>query len=130
MNPLQKIFSMFSEPTQSDADLNWNIIETEKDLENIWQRSEERPQLIYKHSTICSFSSMAKNELAAKSEEIQEKADINYLGVIESRPLSKKVASDLGVRHESPQAIVVKDGKAVWDASHGGVRGKSILKQL
>ena len=121
---------MFSGPTDSDTDLNWNIIESEEDLENIWQQSGKRPQIIYKHSTICSFSSMAKNQLAAKSEEIQEKADINYLGVIESRPLSKKVASDLGVRHESPQAIVVKDGKAVWDASHGEVRGKSILQQL
>jgi len=130
MNPIQKFFSMFSSPNEADTDLNWNTVETEEDLENIWQRSEERPQVIYKHSTICSFSNMAKNELAAKSDEIKEKADINYLGVIESRPLSKKVASDLGVRHESPQVIVVKEGKAIWDASHGGVRGKSILEQI
>jgi len=128
MNPLKRIFSMFKEPDKTDV--QWNTISTESELVRVIEQSHSKPQIIYKHSTICSFSRMAQSELMASSEEIEQKADSNYLGVIESRPISNKVSSELQVRHESPQVIIIKNGEAVWDTSHGGVRGNAILDQL
>ena len=120
---------MFSEPDKK-TNINWNTISSNEDLDELLERSKQRPQLIYKHSTICSFSRMAQGELISAADEIEKKADINYVGVIETRPLSNKVSQVLGIRHESPQIILVKNGEAIWDASHGGVKGSTILQQL
>jgi len=129
MNTFRKILSMFSEP-ENDTGVTWNTLSDDNDFKKMLERSRKRPQLLYKHSTICSFSRMAKGELISASEDIREKADINYLGVIESRALSNKAAQQLGVRHESPQIILIEEEEAVWDTSHGGVKGTNILKQL
>lgn len=90
-----------------------------EDWENTLRKSGEKPQLIFKHSTQCSVSAGAHEEWTRYvAESSGEAVDFSIVRVIEERPVSNAIAEALGVTHKSPQAILVKDGRAVWDESH------------
>lgn len=79
---------------------------------------------IFKHSATCPISSGAHKSVAAAEGSIDLPV---YLLVIQNnRPLSAEVEQHFGVKHESPQLILVRDGKAVWDASHYRITAKAI----
>ncbi len=77
-----------------------------------------RPIVLFKHSTSCPISSMAKSRVdrAFQSEELP--FDYYNLDLLRHRDVSNYIAETLNVRHESPQAIVVSNGKAIHQASH------------
>ncbi len=87
------------------------------DLDRVLADSRERPQFIFKHSTRCPVSRWAYEEFTAFAAGCPE-AGFAVVPVIESRQVSDAVAARLGVRHESPQVIMVVAGCAVWHASH------------
>jgi bacillithiol system protein YtxJ len=107
--------------------MNWISLETEKDLEDIKEKSSAKPQVIFKHSTRCSISSMVKNRLerAGAPEEI----DFNILDLIANRSLSSKIAEDFSVGHESPQILIIKNGECVYDESHNGISMDDIAEE-
>src|SRR5438105_13620114 len=88
-----------------------------RDLEQLLEQSRTNPVLLFKHSTQCPISSQAYEEF---TQFAKEAADVTcgLVLVIEDRNISDTIAERLNVRHQSPQAIVVKDGHAVWQASH------------
>lgn len=106
--------------------MNWNSLASANEFNALIERSYQRPQVIFKHSYRCGTSSMAKNRL--EKAEAGTEADFYLLDVIGSRPLSLQVADSLGIWHESPQVIVVKNGKAVYDESHIAIRMDDILE--
>jgi bacillithiol system protein YtxJ len=81
--------------------------------------SRERPVLLFKHSRYCGVSCEALEELRS---HIDARADgaVSYkmITVQTHRPVSDAIAQRLGLRHETPQAILLRDGKVVWNASH------------
>lgn len=105
--------------------MNWNSLESANDFAALIEHSYQSPQVIFKHSYRCGTSSLAKSRLE-KSDP--GKISFHLLDVIGSRPLSLQVADSLGVWHESPQVIVVKDGKAVYDESHIAIRMDDIKR--
>lgn len=108
--------------------MDWHELTSIDQLELIKQESSIRPQIIFKHSTRCSISSMAKNRL--ESEDVPENTDFHYLDLISFRDVSNQIAEVFGVKHESPQIIIVSNGKAVYDASHSMIKWSSIKSQL
>jgi len=98
--------------------------------DSILQKSDEKPQLIYKHSHRCSVSFMAKQQLEKFTKEISDKANLFMIDVIHQRDLSNAIASQLNVRHESPQVIILKDQEVIWKGSHWQIKGKDILYTL
>lgn len=100
--------------------MNWNNLESASHLAEILERSHRTPQVIFKHSTRCATSSMAKNRLERASKPVN--IDFHLLDLIANRPLSQQVANDLNVWHESPQVLLVVNGKCVYDESHLGIR--------
>ncbi|OBR62312.1 general stress protein [Paenibacillus oryzae] len=84
--------------------------------------SSERPLVVFKHSTTCPVSANAHQEFSNYMNG-SPREDVDYLlvKVIESRPVSNKIAEDTGVKHESPQIIYVDKGAKVWTASHWAV---------
>src|SRR5262245_45898709 len=85
--------------------------------------SNERPILIFKHSNSCGISSAAYREM--------EKLDnVNFLEVQTARDLSREIAAMTGVTHETPQVIVLRDGRAVWNASHFEVKAKVVSEAM
>ena len=106
-------------------------IETENDLEALLASSSERPVLLFKHSNACPISSRAHGEIARLLEgEPDQKFGFGMVVVQQARALSSAIEQRFGVRHESPQAIVIRDGKVVWNASHFDVTRDRVADAL
>ncbi len=108
--------------------MNWIELTHAEQLHQIKLNSNEKPQVIFKHSTRCSISSMAKNRLD-KSDELKD-AEFYHLDLIAHRNLSSKVAEEFNVYHESPQVLVIKNGTCVYDESHYGITVDELTEQL
>ena len=99
------------------------------DLEQLLDRSKTNPVLIFKHSTQCPISTQAYEEFTDFVEGIDNLVCGSVL-VIENRRLSNAIATRFGVRHESPQALLIKDGRVVWHASHWSITSDSLNEAL
>ena len=88
------------------------------EIDKIVDKSKDKLQVLFKHSTACPISRMSYEKMKNEYKLTNEEADLYYIGVIESRPVSNYIAEKLSVQHESPQMIVVKDGKQVFNESH------------
>jgi bacillithiol system protein YtxJ len=99
-------------------------------LDELLAESQARPLLLFKHSYSCGVSLEALDEIVDHLN--QESLDARYamVTVQTHRELSNAVASRLGVRHQTPQAILVRDGRVVWSASHFRVNASEIRKAL
>ena len=91
---------------------NFIEINTTEKIDELFQNSNENPVIIFKHSTTCPISSGVYQMVS------QVDADIYIVVVQRARNVSNYIAEKTGVRHESPQAFVIKDGKPVYHASH------------
>jgi bacillithiol system protein YtxJ len=104
-------------------------LSTEQELEQLLAASREQPVLIFKHSTQCPVSAEAHGEV----RRLLDNARGFTAGIVvvqAARALSNKIEVDLGVRHETPQAIVVRDRRAVWSASHFDVTSDVLAEAL
>lgn len=112
--------------TQSD----WKVLESEKQLAQAIQDSHEKPVVLFKHSVTCGISAGAKHRLESGWNFDGADLDFYYLDLLAHRPISNKIAEDLGVMHQSPQIIVLKNGKAVFDTSHHRINVQAIESVL
>lgn len=99
-------------------------INNKETLDKLLTDSRSKPVVIFKHSNACGISSAAYREM----EKIE--GQVNLLEVQSARDVSRELADLTGIRHETPQVIVLKDGKAVWNASHFDVKAGAVLKAL
>ena len=111
--------------------MDWIIIESESDLNKLIEESfkDNIGVAIFKHSTRCSISSVAKRRLST-TWKFNEELPIYLLDLIAFRDISNLIAEKLNVRHESPQLLVVKDGKCVYNATHLSISVKDLSAQL
>ena len=107
--------------------MSWITLETETQLNEIREKSTDRPQVIFKHSTRCSTSHLVKSRL--ERSELPGTADFYYLDLIRYRPVSNKIAETFQVDHESPQVLVIRNGECIYDESHMGITMDDILEQ-
>lgn len=127
MGLFDSVKNAFSETDSSDI---WEVISDPSQVAPIIEASNEKPQLIYKHSHRCSVCFVAKGTLEQAAERIQAKADMHFVNVVNSREASNVITSELDVRHESPQVILIDDGEVVWHASHGSINAETLLDHL
>ncbi len=80
--------------------------------------SRERPVLVFKHSRTCGVSCEALDELRTHVERTEAGASYKMITVQSHRRLSDEAAVRFGIRHETPQVILLRDGRPVWNASH------------
>jgi len=106
--------------------MNANLIEIETIdmLENLFVESHRSPVVIFKHSTTCGISAGVLSEVRGVD------GDIHMIILQTHRPLSNAIAEWTGVRHESPQAIVLKDGLPVYSASHYDIQPEALQSYL
>jgi bacillithiol system protein YtxJ len=108
--------------------MDWKVLRDENELDEIVKQSETKPQVIFKHSTRCSISSVAKGRL--ERAQIPPGADFYYLDLISYRDISNKVAQRFNIHHESPQVLLIKNGRCVYDESHMGINMGDIADAL
>ncbi len=89
-------------------------------LTELLERSQQQPVVIFKHSTTCPISSAAYREMEDYEGEVA------LVEIQLARELSKEIAQKTGVEHESPQVLVLRNGKVVWDASHWKVKADAV----
>ena len=95
------------------------MLRDENEVEEIITKSGSRPQVIFKHSTRCSISSVAKGRL--ERSKVPPGTDFYYLDLIGYRNISNKIARVFSIHHESPQVLVIKNGECIYDDSHMGI---------
>jgi len=100
-----------------------------EDLEQLLERSKTDPILIFKHSTQCSISTAAYEEFISFMNDAED-VPSGIVLVIENRGISNSIERKLGVRHESPQAIVVEKGRKTWAASHWAITADALNKAI
>lgn len=90
--------------------------------------SREGRTIVYKHSPTCSLCSWSEHVLGAFAR--QDGVTLELVDVLSQRPLSREIEAHFGVRHESPQILIVDDGKVTWHASHRGVAPERVRAAL
>ena len=106
----------------------WKNLEQFIAIEEIDKASFTHPILIFKHSTRCSISDVAKARL--DKEENLNGVDFYYLDLIKHRDISNALAEKYNVHHESPQILLINKGECVYDESHIGITMAEIKEQV
>ena len=101
-----------------------NKINSIEELESVFAKSSEKPVALFKHSITCPISADVYHEIQNVDDEV------NVVVVLTARRLSNEIAARTGVRHESPQALVIKNGKAVYHASHYDITAEDVNSKL
>lgn len=100
------------------------------ELDRVLAESATHPVLIFKHSYSCGTSAEALDELLAHAEVQPAGARIAIVTVQTDRAVSNAITARLGIRHETPQALLVRDGKVIWSASHFRVTSEAISRAI
>lgn len=99
-------------------DMNWNSLQTTDQLEALLKESAEKKILIFKHSTRCSISRTTLDRLERNWKEDLTNTKSYFLDLLSYRELSNSIAERFGVEHQSPQVLIIHDGKSIYDRSH------------
>ena len=121
------LFSRDKQPSSSPA---WISLTDANQIEGLLAESETKPVLFFKHSTRCSISTMAKYRIETNWSLSEEEIIPVYLDLLAYRSMSDALAQKLEVMHQSPQVILVKSGKSIYNASHNSISVDAIKHQL
>ena len=105
-------------------DEHFTPLTDEPALSALVERSQREPVLLFKHDPVCSISIVAYHELRHLDDPIP------LIDVTRSGSISRLVAAQTGVRHESPQVIVLRNGAAVWSASHFAITADAVAQAV
>ncbi len=108
--------------------MNWIEITDIEQLQTLDAASQLGPVVIYKHSNRCSIATVAKNRLV--NDKAMNDVKVYEIDVVAQRPISLAVAERYGVRHESPQVLVIHGGQSIYDASHLSIFPQEVMERL
>jgi bacillithiol system protein YtxJ len=108
--------------------MNWIILHHLTEVDDIKKASGYH--VIFKHSTRCSVSLMAKKRFEMDWDLIPENTPLYFLDLISHRDISAHIAEIFQVHHESPQVLVIKDGECILDASHGDISAEEVAETI
>ncbi|RIY12456.1 bacillithiol system redox-active protein YtxJ [Hymenobacter rubripertinctus] len=109
----------------------WQPLTAAEQLTDIVRESYEQPVIIFKHSTSCSISAMAKSKVERQwADAGLDDAKIYYLDLLRFRPISQEIAQKFSVHHESPQLLLIRNGECSYDASHMGIKLSEVKSAL
>jgi bacillithiol system protein YtxJ len=109
---------------------NLEELKSVQELEQALDESRERPVLFFKHSLTCSISTRAFNELQSYLDNADPRASYKLINVQSARMVSDQAASKLKLEHQSPQAILVRNGRELWNASHFEITASSLAEAI
>lgn len=129
MNLFNSLFGSSEEKKDIAKKINWIPLQYVGQLDEIVALSDQKPAVIFKHSTRCSISRFAlkqfENEYA-----LEDRVDAYFLDLIEYRDVSNEIANRFKVVHQSPQLLLIKNGQSVYDASHSDIDAGDLAERL
>ncbi len=105
--------------------MSWIQLDSTETLQSI--KADAGYSVIFKHSTRCSISMMAKKRVDMDLDDLPETVKPYFLDLLAHRDISSQIAEIFGVHHESPQLLLIKDGECVLDQSHGDINIEETL---
>lgn len=129
MSFLKNMFNSSDEKDLNESKISWNELTDLGQLNEIIALSNEKPVAIFKHSTRCSVSRMALKQFENEFNS-SDKVTSYFLDLIEYRAISNEIANRFGVTHQSPQLILIKEGKAIYNVSHSDIDAEELGKKV
>ncbi len=108
---------------------NWIIPQKPDEIDVIFNQ-KDGIHVVYKHSYRCAVCSFSQSRVESVLDELADKANFYFVDVIQNRPVSDRIAQLSGIRHASPQLIIIRDGKVVKNASHGEITAELIREEV
>ena len=115
--------------TQKTSNVDWINLEDLGQLNEIQETSFAKPVIIFKHSTTCSISRMALKNFE-REYNLNEKIDAYYLDLLNFRVISNEIDTRFNVIHQSPQLLLIKDGKSVYNVSHENIDSAALDAEI
>ena len=106
--------------------MQWNNLTDLAQLNTI--KNDENYSVIFKHSTRCSVSMMAKRRFEMEWDVLPETLNLYFLDLIKHREISAAIAEGFQVHHESPQLLLIKNGECILDSSHSDISAEEVAE--
>ncbi|MCK0159790.1 bacillithiol system redox-active protein YtxJ [Allomuricauda sp. F6463D] len=129
MGIFDSVFGKKEKSVKEKKELPWVQLESQAQLEEIKENSKNKTQIIFKHSSTCGISRMVLN-MFTKSYDTQLDIVPHFLTIQSHRAISNAIAEEFGVRHESPQLLVIKNKEVVFHTSHGAISDTDLKEYL
>ena len=129
MSFFKNMFNSSEEKDSNENKINWNELTDLGQLNEIIAVSNEKPVAIFKHSTRCSVSRMALKQFGNEFNS-SDKVTPYFLDLIAHRDISNEIATRFGVYHQSPQLILIKEGKAIYNVSHSDIDAEELMGKV
>ena len=120
MTLFKSIFGDSENNNSNASKINWIELTDLGQLNEIMDLSHEQPVVIFKHSTRCSISRMALKQFENEFD-LEGRVTPYFLDLLNYRDISNEIATRFEVYHQSPQLLLIKEGKSVYDASHSDI---------
>lgn len=108
--------------------MNWIELNSLSQLTDI--QEDNSPSIIFKHSTRCAVSNMAKKNFTLESILLPNNVKVYFLDLIKYRNVSNEIAEIWKIKHESPQVILIQNNECTYDASHNDIRVADIVTNI
>jgi bacillithiol system protein YtxJ len=118
----------FVMPETYEQSTNFAPVTDAGELDELLARSHDAPVILFKHSTTCPISARAHRQMSELSNDVAGR--ISLVIVQRARELSRRVAEQTGIQHESPQTIILRNGQAVWSASHFDITAEAVTQAV
>ena len=132
MSVFSNLFGRSEKQDNSNSKINWILLTELVQLNEIISVSNEQAVVIFKHSTRCIVSRTAlkqfENEFDAAT--LQVNVSMYFLALLAHRDISNEIASRFGVYHQSPQLLLIKEGKCVYDVSHSDIDAGELKRKV
>jgi bacillithiol system protein YtxJ len=118
----------FVMPETYEQSTNFTPVTEAGEFDELLARSHDAPVVLFKHSTTCPISARAHRQMLQLPVEVAGR--VSLVIVQRARELSRRVAELTGIRHESPQTIILRNGEAVWSASHFDITAEAVAQAV
>jgi bacillithiol system protein YtxJ len=129
MSLFSNIFGSSENQDNSNSKINWIPLTFLGQLDEMVAFSDQKPAVIFKHSTRCSVSRFALKQFENEFG-LEERVDAYFLDLLEYRDISNEIATRFNVYHQSPQLLLIKEGKSVYDVSHSDIDAGELKGKL
>ena len=129
MSVFSNLFGSSEKQDNSKSKINWINLTDLGQLNEIMTLSNEKPVVIFKHSTRCIVSRTALKQFENEFD-LDDKVGVYFLDLLEHRDISNEIASRFGVYHQSPQLLLIKEGKSVYNVSHSDIDAEELKGKL
>jgi bacillithiol system protein YtxJ len=129
MTLFSSLFGNSENQNSAESKMNWIQLTDLGQLNEISMLSNEKPVIIFKHSTRCSISRMALKQFENEFD-LKDEVEVYLLDLLEHRDISNEIATRFNVYHQSPQLLLIKEGKSVYDVSHSDIDAGELKGKL